>query len=163
MRDPAPARYANPAAQRASGAGNFGTPGRRTFDIPHCSGVIASCFARSSVADENIQREIADLLARRKSRGEMVGEFLREIAVLLVVFVPLEAMFQPGETALVASRHHHRGGFRDRICRDALGGETRMTFFEAVLVVFVVCMVVAAFGFYWKKQEEEEWRTRHRR
>jgi hypothetical protein len=48
------------------------------------------------VADENVLREIADLLARRKSRIEMIGEFLREIAVLLVVFVPLDAAFNPG-------------------------------------------------------------------
>ena len=48
------------------------------------------------MADENVLREIADLLARRKSRIEMMGEFLREIAVLLVVFVPLDAAFNPG-------------------------------------------------------------------
>jgi len=48
------------------------------------------------MADENVLREIADLLARRKSRREMSGEFLREIAVLLVVFVPLDAIFNPG-------------------------------------------------------------------
>ncbi len=48
------------------------------------------------MADENVLREIADLLARPKSHREMAGEFLREIAVLLVVFVPLEAVFNPG-------------------------------------------------------------------
>jgi len=48
------------------------------------------------VADEDVLREIADLLARRKSRIEMMGEFLREIAVLLLVFVPLDAAFNPG-------------------------------------------------------------------
>lgn len=48
------------------------------------------------MADEDVLREIADLLAKRKSRGEMVGEFLREIAVLLTVFAPLEALFNPG-------------------------------------------------------------------
>ncbi len=41
-------------------------------------------------------REIADLLARPKSRSEMVAEFLREVAVLLVVFVPVDALFNPG-------------------------------------------------------------------
>lgn len=48
------------------------------------------------MADEEILREIADLLARRKSRSEMAGEFLREVAVLLMVFAPLEALFSPG-------------------------------------------------------------------
>lgn len=49
-----------------------------------------------AMANEDVLREIADLLARRKSRSEMVAEFLREVAVLLVVFVPLEALFNPG-------------------------------------------------------------------
>jgi hypothetical protein len=48
------------------------------------------------VADEDVLREIADLLARPKSRSEMAGEFLREVAVLLIVFAPLEALFNPG-------------------------------------------------------------------
>ena len=48
------------------------------------------------MASADLLREIASLLARRKSRGEMAGDFLREIAVLLVVFVPLEAVFNPG-------------------------------------------------------------------
>jgi len=48
------------------------------------------------MTDGNVLREIADLLARPKSRSEMVGELLREIAVLLVVFVPLDAAFNPG-------------------------------------------------------------------
>lgn len=48
------------------------------------------------MADEDVLREIADLLTRPKSRSEMVGETLREIAVLLVVFVPLDAAFNPG-------------------------------------------------------------------
>ena len=48
------------------------------------------------MADENVLREIADLLARPKARGEMAGEFLREVAVLLVVFLPLESLFSPG-------------------------------------------------------------------
>ena len=48
------------------------------------------------MTDEHVLREIADLLARPKSRTEMVGEFFREIAVLLVVFVPLDAAFNPG-------------------------------------------------------------------
>ena len=48
------------------------------------------------MADEDVLREIADLLARPKTRSEIVGELLREIAVLLVVFVPLEAIFKPG-------------------------------------------------------------------
>lgn len=48
------------------------------------------------MADEDVLREIADLLARPTSRSEMVGEFLREVAVLLIVFAPLEALFNPG-------------------------------------------------------------------
>lgn len=48
------------------------------------------------MSDEDVLREIADLLRRPTSRSEMVAEFLREIAVLLVVFVPLEALFDPG-------------------------------------------------------------------
>lgn len=47
------------------------------------------------MAEEEILREIADLLAKRKSRGEMAGELLREAAVLLMVFAPLEALFSP--------------------------------------------------------------------
>ena len=38
-----------------------------------------------------------------------------------------------------------------------------MTFFEAELFVFGACAIVAAFGFYWKKKEDEDWRARHRR
>jgi hypothetical protein len=48
------------------------------------------------MGDEDVLREIADLLARPKSRSEMAGELLREIAVLLLVFAPLEAIFNPG-------------------------------------------------------------------
>lgn len=48
------------------------------------------------MADDDVLREIADLLAKPKSRSEMMGELLREIAVLLVVFVPLDAAFNPG-------------------------------------------------------------------
>jgi hypothetical protein len=48
------------------------------------------------MADEDVLREIADLLARPKSSSEMAGKFLREIAVLLMVFGPLEALFNPG-------------------------------------------------------------------
>ena len=48
------------------------------------------------VADENGLREIANLLGRPKSRSEMAGEFLREVAVLVIVFAPLEALFNPG-------------------------------------------------------------------
>jgi len=48
------------------------------------------------MADEEVLREIADRLAKPKSRSEMVGEFLREVAVLLIVFAPLEALFNPG-------------------------------------------------------------------
>jgi len=46
---------------------------------------------------EDVLREIADLLARTKSRGEMAGECLREMAVLVMVFAPLEALFNPGD------------------------------------------------------------------
>jgi len=47
------------------------------------------------MSEEELLREIADLLSKRKSRSEMVSEFLREIALLLVVFVPLDALFAP--------------------------------------------------------------------
>lgn len=47
------------------------------------------------MADEDVLREIASLLAKPKSRSEMAGEFLREVAVLLMVFAPLEALFSP--------------------------------------------------------------------
>ena len=49
-----------------------------------------------SVADDEILREIARLLATSKSRSELTGELLREIAVLLLVFAPLEWLFNPG-------------------------------------------------------------------
>ena len=48
-----------------------------------------------SMSEEELLREIADLLSKRKSRSEMIGEFLREIALLLIVFVPLDALFAP--------------------------------------------------------------------
>ena len=48
------------------------------------------------MADEDILREIADLLASSKSRTEMAAEFLREVAVLVLVFAPLDALFNPG-------------------------------------------------------------------
>ena len=81
----------------------FCQPGPRTrrhflpspLAIRRSSAANVSCCA-SRVADEDLPREIADLLGRRKSRSEMVGELLREFAVLLIVFVPLEAMFNPG-------------------------------------------------------------------
>ena len=40
-------------------------------------------------------REIIALLDKPKSRGEMAGELLREIAVLLLVFAPLDWLFNP--------------------------------------------------------------------
>ena len=47
------------------------------------------------MSDEDILGDIATLLARRKSRGEMIGELLREVSVLMLVFVPLDAVFNP--------------------------------------------------------------------
>ena len=52
------------------------------------------------MSDEDILRDIATLLARRKSRGEMIGELLREISVLVLVFVPLDAVFNPSALSL---------------------------------------------------------------
>jgi hypothetical protein len=48
------------------------------------------------MSDEEILREIATILAKPKSRGQMAGEFLRETCVLVVVFAPLETFFNPG-------------------------------------------------------------------
>jgi len=47
------------------------------------------------MSEENILREIADLLSKRKSRSEMIGEFLREASLLVLVFAPLDTMFNP--------------------------------------------------------------------
>ena len=49
------------------------------------------------MGDEELLREIANVLIRRKSRDEMIAECLREVGVLLIVFVPLEAIFNPGK------------------------------------------------------------------
>ena len=35
--------------------------------------------------------------------------------------------------------------------------------FEAYIAVFIVCGIVAAYGFYWKKREREEWEARRRK
>ena len=48
------------------------------------------------MTEEDILRDIAHLLAKRKSRSEMIAEFLREIGVLVLVFAPLDALFNPG-------------------------------------------------------------------
>ena len=50
---------------------------------------------RESVSDEDILREIAGLLRQPKSHTQMIGEFLREASVLIVVFAPLETLFNP--------------------------------------------------------------------
>ncbi len=34
---------------------------------------------------------------------------------------------------------------------------------EALLAVATTCAIVAGFGFYWKKQEREEWEARRRK
>lgn len=47
------------------------------------------------MSDEDLLREIARLLARRKSRSEMIGEFLREASLLIAVFTPLDVVFNP--------------------------------------------------------------------
>ena len=47
------------------------------------------------MSEEALLREIVELLARRKSRTEMIGEFLREVSALVIVFVPLDAVFNP--------------------------------------------------------------------
>jgi hypothetical protein len=48
------------------------------------------------MSEEDVLREIVRQLARRKSRSEMVGEFLREVSLLGVVFAPLDMLFNPG-------------------------------------------------------------------
>ncbi len=52
------------------------------------------------MSEEDVLREILTLLERRKSRSEMIGELLREIGVLLVVFVPLDGLFNPNILSL---------------------------------------------------------------
>ena len=49
-----------------------------------------------TMSEEDILREIAALLARSRSRTQMVGDALREVGVLLIVFAPLETLFNPG-------------------------------------------------------------------
>ena len=44
---------------------------------------------------ETLLQEIVTLLSTSKSRSEMAGELLREVAVLLIVFAPLEWLFNP--------------------------------------------------------------------
>jgi hypothetical protein len=51
------------------------------------------------MSDEDVLREIAAILTRPKSRAQMAGEFLRELCVLVVVFAPLETLFNPGVTS----------------------------------------------------------------
>ena len=48
------------------------------------------------MSEKEVLREIARILTKPKSRSHMVGEFLREASVLLIVFVPLETVFNPG-------------------------------------------------------------------
>ena len=55
----------------------------------------SGCSQRGDERGPRQRREIADLLAKSKSRSEIIGEFLREVAVLLTVFAPLEALFSP--------------------------------------------------------------------
>jgi len=49
-----------------------------------------------SVADDEMLREIIRILAAPKSRSEMAGELLREAALLVMVFAPLDALFNSG-------------------------------------------------------------------
>ena len=53
-------------------------------------------MALQIVADDEILREIATLLTKPRSRAEMTGELLREAALLVIVFAPLDALFNPG-------------------------------------------------------------------
>jgi hypothetical protein len=58
--------------------------------------------------DEEILREIAATLKKPKSHTHMIGEFLREASVLIMVFAPLETLFNPGvsswwETAAIVA------------------------------------------------------------
>ena len=50
----------------------------------------------NTMSEEDLLREIARTLTKPKSRTQMVGEALREIGVLLLVFAPLETLFNPG-------------------------------------------------------------------
>ena len=51
------------------------------------------------MTEEDVLRDIANLLVKSKSRAEMASDFLREISVLIFVFAPLEALFNPGTLA----------------------------------------------------------------
>jgi hypothetical protein len=60
------------------------------------------------MSDEDALREIAGILEKPKTRRQMIGELLREASVLIVVFAPLETLFNPGvsswwETAAIAT------------------------------------------------------------
>ena len=78
----------------------------RIAQQPACSHRDSRDFARRSllsawivVTEEDVLRDIAHLLAKRKSRSEMIAEFLREISVLVLVFAPLDALFNPGASS----------------------------------------------------------------
>jgi hypothetical protein len=47
------------------------------------------------MSEEDVLREIVEILARRKSRSEMIREFLREASLLSLVFVPFDVLFNP--------------------------------------------------------------------
>jgi hypothetical protein len=60
------------------------------------------------MSEEDILREIAATLEKPKTHTHMIGEFLREASVLIVVFAPLETLFNPGvsswrETATIVA------------------------------------------------------------
>jgi hypothetical protein len=60
------------------------------------------------MSDDDALREIAGILKKPKTHTQMIGEFLREASVLIVVFAPLETLFNPGvsswwETAAIVA------------------------------------------------------------
>ena len=112
------------------------------------------------MADDEIFREIARLLAKSKSRSEMAGEVLREIAVLLLVFAPLEWLFNPG-VLRVGDRCAVVAGSSSWILGRPHRGGTRMII--TLLPAAIFGLIVGILGLRWAKQERDENQARRRR
>ena len=95
----------------------------------------------------------------------MIGEFLREVSALVIVFVPLDAVFNPSALSGSAVSAHCHLGSRSRIHWDSNRGVAPLMdpLVKAMLILAAVLAPVAALGFYWAKQEREEFRARMKR
>lgn len=92
-----------------------------------------------------------------KRPSELIGESLREIGILMLVFVPLDALLQPGASSPLGYRSDlwWNWGYTDR--RGNLDGDERMSNFAFSMLVFgAACAALIIWGIYEKARERKE-------